>query len=368
MTDMRTGLLMAKAFDAHVHLRQDRVLKHVLPFTTRDCDAALIMPNPEPIVWDAASVEAYREEIMASAPAGFRPLMTIYLTERTTPEVILRAKKVGAVAAKYYPHGGTMNSEHGLTPENFLKRDDWFEALQEADMVLCIHAEHPRYPYSQREQRFLKLFVGAEIAERFPKLRIVIEHVSSRVGLAVVGRYENVAATVTAHHLFLTHDDVYGNHHHMCMPVAKTEEDRLALIEAVVSGKRRDLFFGSDSAPHTLSVKSQPETKPGIFTAPVALALLAKAFTDQKRGRLSNLPDFVSTIGCEFYRIPESKQMIELVPEEQFVTKPAITFMKPDRDIDDEAPTDPPPPDGQLSDPITTFFAGQVINWSVRYR
>lgn len=371
MKDMRAGTVLPMPFDAHVHLRQGRILKHVLPATARDFGRAIVMPNTKPAVWNADTVRAYREEILECAPHGFEPLMTIYLTQQTTPEVILAAGKAGAVAAKFYPKHGTTNSDDGLVPEFFLAQSDWFAALEEAGMVMCIHAEHPKHIKARREHEFLKLFVDSRLPERFPKLRFVIEHVSTAYGLQVVSESDNVAGSVTAHHLVLTDDDVMGNHLNLCMPVAKSARDRSALREAVFQGNSPRIFFGSDSAPHQLSAKSKPEGSYGIYTAPIALKLLAQEFANASRS--NNLSSFVSSYGPAYYRLPEEKRVIEVVAEPFHVLDPRSepALMEPVRDpsaeVDEDAKTDPPPPGDRLTDPIIPFYAGRAIHWSVRY-
>lgn len=343
MNGTKIGIVLPMPFDGHVHVRQDEVLKRVLPATARDFGRAIIMPNTNPPICTESDLRVYRNEIMEVAPPGFEPLMTIYLTQHTTPENILEAGRAGAVAAKYYPKHGTTNAGHGLEPESFILRGDWFAALTEAGMVLSIHAEHPAYPMTQRERKFLDLLVERELPLRFPKLRFVIEHISTAYGLAVVDRYENVGATVTAHHLILTTEDVIGNHDYLCMPVAKSERDRTALLEAVVQGQSPRIFFGSDSAPHPQSAKNRVIGAFGIYTAPVALPLLAQLFVSEKRA--SNLSAFVSTNGPNFYRLPEAKRVIEIVPEQQRVF-----------DLTSDG-----------VDAIAPFCAGQVLHWTVRH-
>lgn len=364
--DIRAGFVMTKPDDFHVHVRQGEMLRRVIPYTARDFGRALMMPNVDPPVWTASGVRKYREEILAAAPHGFEPLMTIYLTDHTSPEMILEAGKAGAIAAKYYPRHGTTGSGHGITPENFLKQRDWFAALQEAGMVLCIHAEQPTRPYLERETAFLKLFVDSELPARFPKLRMVIEHMSTWFAVDVVSRYDNVGGTITVHHLLLTADDVFGNSHHFCNPVAKDWKCRQALVEAAVMGKNPRVFFGSDSAPHPLSKKSQPFPPAGVFTAPMALPMLAQIF--QNENRLGNLANFASKFGADFYRLPEQQDKIELVMEPFTVPDPTtvreMTRRNPDAEVDEDAQTDPPPPD---VDPIIPFYSGQPIHWSVRY-
>jgi dihydroorotase len=319
--------------------------------TARDFCRALVMPNLKEPVWLASNVEAYREEILSVAPFGFEPLMTIYLTEKTTPEIILEAGKVGAIAAKFYPRHGTTRSDHGLSPGVLFNHEDWLEALQQANMVLCIHAENPFVPMLEREESFLRLLLETEVSLRFPKLRIVIEHATTELATKIAMSIPNVAATITAHHLVLTTDDVIGNHDCLCMPVAKSEYDRRALVKAAISGHPR-IFFGSDSAPHPRSAKNRARGACGLYTSPVALPILAQVFSktglDMMAGaRLKMLPDFASKFGAEWYHVSESKEVIEIVQESQFVF---------DRCLIEDDPS-----------VVQTFWAGRRLDWSVRY-
>lgn len=206
------GLVLPMPFDGQVHVRKGETLKRVLPATARDFGRAIIAPDTNPSIVNASDILAYRQEILAVAPTGFEPLITIRLTELTTPEMILEAGKAGAVAAAYYPRHGLPTAQHSFTPEKFFLREDWFAALTEAEMVLSVHAEHPMFPPTRREEEFLKVFTDVNLPLRYPRLRFVLESISTNFALDVVMRYENVAASVTAHHLMLTTDDVIGNH------------------------------------------------------------------------------------------------------------------------------------------------------------
>lgn len=340
-----SGHVIPKPGDYHVHLRDGKMLERVLPDTARDFSRALVMPNLKEPVWDANSLTDYRDRILAVSPPGFQPLMAIYLTEKTTPEIILEAGKAGAVAAKYYPRDGTTNASHGLTPHRLFERVDWMEALVQAGMVLCLHAEDAIYPNKLvREYEFLKQFMNSRLADIFPRLRIVIEHASTSYALDVCDHYKNVAVTITVHHLLLTTSDVIGDHDCLCMPVAKSEDHRMALNRMVIGGMRR-CFFGSDSAPHPRTTKERAQGSYGLYTTPVALPLLAKLFAEN--GSLQGLSDFVSGFGAEWYGLPESNDTIELVPEPWVVPDPSATGHDPDA--------------------IRPFYAGRSIHWSVRH-
>jgi dihydroorotase len=337
------SLVIPKPDDFHVHLRDDELLARVLPETARTFGRALVMPNLAKPVATAQDLIAYRDRIKMLAPDDFEPLMTIYLTKNTTPEIILEAARAGAYAAKFYPKNATNNSDHGITPEEFLAHDDWFEALAQAGMVMCIHAEVNTVDELEREKEFLMLFAEAGLPKKFPKLRFVIEHLSTAAGVECVNLYPNVAGTITLHHLMLTHEDAKANPHHYCMPVPKTPLDVAALRHAVLFGKSHQFFLGSDSAPHILSTKEGVEKpKPGVYSAPVLLPLLAEIFASANR--LHKIIDFVANDGARFYRLPEARGRLELVKERFRVPEPL------------------PRPDA-----LIPFYAGRHIGWNVRY-
>ncbi len=340
-----SGMVIAKPDDFHVHLREGETLKRVLPDTCETFGRALIMPNLSEPVWDAERVIEYRDEILASARAGFEPLMTIYLTEHTTPDIILEAAKAGAVAAKFYPKHGTTQAQFGLTFEELLRHDEWFEALGLANMVLCLHGEDPARTMTRREHDFLIRFENSMLATRFPRLRFVIEHASTAFALDVASRHPNVAVTITAHHLVLTTDDVIGDHDCLCMPVAKSWRDRNALIEAVLSG-RSDVFFGSDSAPHPRFAKDLARGAFGLYTAPVAIPIIANIFAIN--GRFQGLQDFTSKFGAEWYQLPASTSVIEIVRENWTVPDSVGA------DVHDTTRV------------IRPFMAGRELHWRVR--
>jgi dihydroorotase len=215
--------------------------------------------------------------------------------------------------------------------------------MQQAGLVLCLHAEMNTIPDElAREHAFLKLLAHAELPKRFPKLRMVIEHISTAAGIAYIDLYKNVGGTVTLHHLMLTYEDARSNPHHFCMPIPKTMNDVQTLNRAVLHGKNRRIFFGSDSAPHILSTKvGVPKPKAGVFSSPVLLPKLAEHFADHHRSH--QLLDFVATNGAEFYGLDPPQGQVELVHEPYRVP---------------EAEHDP--------DALVPFLAGRPIRWNVR--
>ncbi|MBU4274767.1 dihydroorotase [Patescibacteria group bacterium] len=339
-----------KPDDFHLHLRRSELLRKVLPHTVNQFARGLIMPNtrPGPIITNE-HVDNYRNEICSVLTkdqlAEFSPLMTIQITQETTPEIINKAEQARAIAAKIYPQGVTTNSENGVV--DFRGLYPVFETMQELDMVLSLHGESPQemVPGLEKEKTFLHTL--RMIARDFPKLRIVLEHITTEDAVkCVLELPETVAATITVHHLFLTLDDVIGyskdskglmQSHNFCKPIAKTVYDRAALRKVATSGNPK-FFFGSDSAPHLKGSKECASVCAGVFTAPVALPLLCQMF--EYLGHLEDrLEPFVSEFGAKFYRLPLNSERICCVKKEWIVP--------------------------QEYDGIVPFMAGQKIYWQV---
>ncbi len=321
------------AYDMHVHLRRGAMLKAVVPYTARYFRAALIMPNTDPPILTIHDADEYRKEILAACEnrKDFTPLMTLKLTPQTQAKDLTAAKIHGIQAGKFYPEGVTTNSQDG-----FHKLSDAYhllEVMQDYDLPLSIHAEKPGANPLLAEQLFLEEVIGA--SQSFPKLRIIIEHLSSKVAVdAILELPNNVAATITAHHLAITHSEAIADPHCYCKPIAKEESDRQALIKAATSGNPK-FFFGSDSAPHPRTDKESTAPKAGCFTAPIALQILAEIF-DQV-GALAKLDDFVGKFGPAFYGIKTEPKCISLWPS-------------PCRNI--HTPNDPQP-----------FLADRILMW-----
>lgn len=287
-----------KPDDFHLHLRRGEMLTSVAPLSAASFSRALVMPNTLPPITSPEAIQSYRQEILAAAP-GLEPLMSFKLLPDFDPGAIPALKEAGAVAAKYYPAGATTNAEDGI--RNPKEAYALFEALQQAGLVLCVHAEDPDAPVFEREAAFLPHI--ARIARDFPRLKVVVEHLSSRAAVeAVLQLPRSVGATITAHHLAFTAEDMLGgklDSRLFCKPIVKFDADRRALVEAAVSSSGR-FFFGSDSAPH--SPKAKAAGAAGSFTAPVALSLLAQVF--EEAGRLETYEDFTSRFGADFYGLP----------------------------------------------------------------
>lgn len=308
---MSHSIKIRRPDDMHVHLREGGMLQLVAPLTAKDFARALVMPNTNTPILSGWDVAKYRGEIKLAAP-GFEPLMTIKLVESTTPEIILAAQAAGAIAAKVYPQGVTTNSADGIDPEAVM---DTYEALEACGMVLCLHGEMPGVFCMDREAAFLTSL--ETIAGIFPKLKIVLEHVTTAAAVRCVERLgPNVAATITVHHLMLTLDDVVGDKiqpHNFCKPIAKTPADRAALREAATSGNPK-FFLGTDSAPHSRYHKECASGCAGVFTAPVAMPLLAEIFeTEGSLGDGPVLERFTSEFGARFYGLPLNEGTLTLV-------------------------------------------------------
>jgi dihydroorotase len=288
--------------DMHAHVREGRMLEIVLPFTARHFAHVVIMPNTTQPVLTGADAQKYRTVIASKTDQfpSFAPLMTIKITPKTTVKIIKDAKRSNVMIGKLYPDGVTTNSAGGV--RDFTVMDPVFQTMQDAGMVLCLHGEKPGAFSMDREDAFL-VELG-RIAKQFPKLRIVFEHVSSsRAVTAIQSLPENVAATITVHHLVLSLDDVIGgnlNPHAFCKPIPKRPVDRKALRDAAFSGSSK-FFLGTDSAPHPPQHKVWPEIRPGVFTAPVAIGLLVDLFGED---RLDQLRAFTVHNSAKFYELP----------------------------------------------------------------
>jgi dihydroorotase len=324
-----TTLRIRRPDDFHVHLRQGMLLLDVLPATALVFGRALVMPNTWPPVLTGDDAQRYERVIRGAAEqfgaTDFHPLMTIKIVASTTPEMITDAKAKGVVAGKLYPVGVTTNADDGVrvsmkaTPLgpslSIGVHPQLFTAMEEAGMVLCLHGEMPGDFCMDRERAFLG--VVEALAQDYPRLRIVLEHITTNAAVVMVKRLPNrVAATITPHHLLLTLDDVVGDKlqpHHFCKPIAKAPNDRLALIQAATSGNPK-FFLGTDSAPHQREEKECASGCAGVFSAPVAMEVLAEVFEDQNA--LERLEAFTSEFGARFYGLPLNDSHVSLVKQE----------------------------------------------------
>ncbi len=310
-------LVMRRPDDWHLHLRDGAALAAVLPFTAARFARAIVMPNLSPPLTTAAAALAYRARILAALPAGarFEPLMTLYLTDRTPPAEIERAKAAGLLGCKLYPAGATTHSAAGVTDVRRL--DAVFERMAQAGLVLQVHGEvtDPAVDVFEREERFIDT-VLAPLAARHAALRIVFEHITTRAALEFVQKARTgIAATVTPQHLLMNRNALFAGGlrpHHYCLPVLKAEEHRAALLAAVASGTPR-LFLGTDSAPHGRGAKETACACAGIFSAHAGIELYAEAFA--AAGAIEKLEAFASAHGADFYGLPRNQDSITLLPE-----------------------------------------------------
>jgi dihydroorotase len=307
-------LVLPRPDDFHAHLRRGPemgayALRHAASF-----GRALVMPNTKPPVASAAEIGSYRREILAAtatrSDGSFEPLMSFKLRARMSRAAVLSCAEAGAVAGKYYPAGATTNSEDGIAdPESV---DEALDAMEEAGLPLCVHGESPDAPALDREAAFLPVVEG--LLGRHPRLRIVMEHISTIESLDFLRRAgERVAATVTAHHLLCTLEDLLGdelNPHYFCRPVLKAARHVDALRDAVLRGEER-LFFGSDSAPHARPAKEGRGAAAGIYASPSAIPALADFF--DREGRIGSLESFVARRGAAFYGLEPPRGSLELV-------------------------------------------------------
>jgi len=317
---MMQEITIRKPDNFHNHLRQGELMPHLVRETAKVFQRTLVMPNTLPPVTNAQELKKYHEELKAVG-TNLEFLMTFKLMPNSDPNEIIRLKGAGAIAGKLYPQGVTTHSEDGVSDVEALF--PIFSAMQEQNLALCIHGEVPNVADLQRESAFIPTL--KKIHHNFPQLRIVLEHVSSKDAVQAVQELgSTVAATITVHHLLLTIQDVRNGHfnpHHFCAPICKSEADRETIVQAALSGNPK-FFFGSDSAPHPHQDKEGEHPKPGIYTTPVALPLLAELFEQEEK--LDHLEAFTSQFGAEFYQLPLNKTPLILrkehwkVPQEYF--------------------------------------------------
>jgi dihydroorotase len=316
---MADRITLTRPDDWHLHLRDGAALQAVLPDSARRFARAIVMPNLAPPVRSVDDALAYRARIIAARPAGaaFEPLMTLYLTEATTPAEILAAKASRVVhAVKYYPAGATTNSQSGVT--DLARCGAVFSAMQEAGLPLLLHGEvtDPGVDVFDREAVFIERH-GRALVERFPGLRIVFEHLTTRDGVDfVLGAREGVGATLTPQHLLLNRNALFAGGlrpHAYCLPVLKREVHREALVAAAVSGNPR-FFLGTDSAPHPRHLKESDCGCAGIYSAHAGIELYAEVF--DAAAALDRLEGFASFHGADFYGLPRNTDTITLVRED----------------------------------------------------
>ncbi len=305
--------------DWHLHLRDGALMQSVLPDTARQFARAIVMPNLKPPVTTTEQALEYRQRILAALPAGakFEPLMTLYLTDNTTAHEIRKAKQSGMIhAVKHYPAGATTNSDAGVT--DLRKAYPALEEMQRCDLPLLVHGEvtDPTVDVFDRENVFIERVLQPLLRD-LPQLRVVFEHITTSTAVQFVAQAtDNIAATITAHHLLYNRNAMFSGGirpHYYCLPVLKRETHRKALIAAATSGNKK-FFLGTDSAPHAQHTKETACGCAGIYTAHAAIELYAEAF--EQANALDKLEAFASFYGADFYQLPRNKERITLRKEQ----------------------------------------------------
>lgn len=330
--------------DWHLHFRDDDFLLETVPATARCFQRAIVMPNLMPPITTAAMALKYKARILAARPANntFMPLMTLYLTNTTSAQDIRDAKQAGVVAVKLYPAGATTNSDAAVSDLAYL--DPIFEALIEEDLLLLIHGEVTNHDVDifDREKLFIERHLLG-ITEKFPALKIVFEHITTKEAVEFVATASSlVAATITPQHLLLNRNDLLVGGvqpHNYCLPVLKRNIHQLALQDAVVSGSSK-FFLGTDSAPHEQYRKESSCGCAGCYSAWSAIELYAEIFDDL--GVIDKLEGFASHYGADFYGLPRNRSVISLVKEQWQVPEGIVL------------------PNGNN---IVPFFAGKTLKW-----
>ena len=304
--------------DWHAHFRDGAVLADVVPASAMRFARAVAMPNLESPVTTTAAALAYRARILAAVPPGasFEPLMTLYLTDETGADEIRRAAASRRVlGVKLYPAGATTNSAHGVT--DLERCASALGAMQECGLALMVHGEvtEKEVDVFDREREFIARTL-APLVDRFPGLKVVLEHVTTADGVDFVrGARDGVAATITAHHLLLNRNALFEGGlrpHHYCLPVLKRERHRAALVDAARSGEKR-FFLGTDSAPHPRGAKESACGCAGLYTAHAGIELYAEAF--DQAGALGELEAFASRNGPAFHGLEPNRDIITLSRE-----------------------------------------------------
>ncbi len=312
---MTQTLTITRPDDWHLHLRDGDALESVLPDTARQFARAIVMPNLRPPVTTTEMAEAYRQRILHVLPAGmqFEPLMTLYLTDNTSGEDIIKARESGIVhGVKLYPAGATTNSDSGVTNLGHCVKA--LEAMEKCGMPLLVHAEvtDADVDVFDREKVFIERNM-VPLLQRFPGLRVVFEHITTKDAADFVsGAPLHIGATITAHHLLMNRNAMFAGGirpHHYCLPVLKREEHRLALVQAATSGNPK-FFLGTDSAPHLKSAKEAACGCAGMYTAHAAIELYAEAF--ETANALDKLEAFSSFYGADFYELPRNNSKVTL--------------------------------------------------------
>jgi dihydroorotase len=327
-------------FDMHLHLRDNDMLKLVAPLTSDTFTGAIIMPNLVPPVDTKEAVTAYKNRIMdAVSDKTFNPMMTLFFKPYT--KEFLEDVRDEITALKLYPAGITTNSEGGVESIDTIALAPTLNAMIDLDIPLCIHGETNGF-VMDREAEFMSVY--EELAIAFPKLKIIMEHITTKDAVEMVQKYDNLYATITLQHLLITLDDVAGGMlqpHLFCKPIAKRYEDRDALLNIALSGHPK-IMFGSDSAPHPKHAKEACGCAAGVFTSPIALQVLVELF--EKNNCLDNLQKFISDNACKIYNMKPSSKDVTLEKKDFIVPKAYEAY----------------------GETVVPMYAGETITWSIK--
>ena len=341
----KSTITITQPDDWHLHLRDGDVLASVAPFTARQFARAIVMPNLNPPVTTVVHAVEYLDRVLAAVDGtDFEPLMTLYLTDNTPPEEIIAARKSCFIKAlKLYPAGATTNSDAGVT--DIRNCDATLEEMQKSGLPLLVHGEvtDPDVDVFDRENVFIER-VLQPLIQRFPELKVVFEHITTKDAADFVRQAgENVAATITPHHLLFNRNAMFQGGlrpHHYCLPVLKRDTHQKALLEVIRSGDKK-FFLGTDSAPHAQRAKESGCGCAGIFSAHAAIEIYTSIFEQQDA--LDKLEAFASFNGPDFYGLPRNSKTITLKKEEWH--------------IPDHYPLG--------TNQLVPFLAGQTINWKL---
>ncbi len=333
-------LQISNPFDMHLHLRDNDMLELVAPLSSKTFAGAIIMPNLVPPVDTKEAVLAYKKRILdAIGDDTFEPFMTLFFKPYT--KEFLEEIKDEIKAIKLYPAGITTNSEGGVETIDTEALAPTLNAMSELGIPLCVHGESNGF-VMDREKEFMNVYDA--LASAFPKLTIIMEHITTKDAVAMLDRHENLYATITLHHLLITLDDLAGGMlqpHLFCKPIAKRYEDRDALVKVALGGHPK-VMFGSDSAPHPQHAKEACGCAAGVFTAPIALQVLAEIF--ESHGKLENLQKFVSDNACTIYNLQPSFNK-------------TVTLFKQDCKVPSIYQND--------TQKVIPMYAGKVLHWSI---
>ncbi|WP_419771282.1 MAG: dihydroorotase [Candidatus Marinarcus sp.] len=325
--------------DMHLHLRDASMLELVAPLTAQTFSGALVMPNLVPPVTTREDLIAYKQRIIkASKNDAFEPYMTLFFQQYS--KAFLEEVQDEIIGIKLYPAGITTNSETGVSSIDSQTLRPTLEAMSDLGIPLCIHGETNGF-VMDREKEFMPIYES--LAKDFPKLKIIMEHITTKEAVDLLAKYENLYATITVQHLLITLDDVAGGMlkpHLFCKPIAKRYEDREALLQVALSANPK-VMFGSDSAPHPKHKKESCGCAAGVFTAPIALQVLTELF--DKHDCLENLNAFVSENALKIYDITPPKK--EIVLEKK-------AFQVPENYSND-------------TEVVVPMYAGETIAWSL---